>query len=786
MSKRPRHFPKIHHLIPSFSRGFLRSRSRAKPPSPLLPTMADFAMETRTLLSKLRMFRFGSLVVGISNLGILLFGALLLVSIVSDCSNEVKVPFALAPFMAGVKILAMVGAGKAQHAAAETIMNRSMGESIAVDAVIRHERRVRYRRWLYWTRFGMAITGLQFLGAAYLTFIVFTNLTSKAISNACFLGQDTASKAWRHYAVISFLVFDWLVVLLQFFTGSDILRWRSFYSTHDSAWKAYYREVFDHGIREALCCLGRAKYLTVLEEDEVYSVARLLGDLVAYRASGTGHLELLAGLALLQMQRGMPIPERELVEAPPDLIQEATILHPYAEAAYTGPLLDFGRNPILFPCAWLYRQGVLTPWTRNRRPALEGDNWWRGHAAAFLRFVKLQPEALLQGRVCQTRREAAYFMVALHEERTVVITVRGTETPEDLLTDGLCRECDLSSEYLDGLVNNEHLPASTREKVMSTFPHYGHGGIVESARELFMQIDGNSDSGSGFLTSLLGEGGKCHRYKLRIVGHSLGGAVATLLGIRLYGRYHNLHVYAYGSLPCVDLVIAEACSDFVTTIVCNDEFSSRLSVNSILRLRSAAIRAVSDSSSADSAMIRSLARRILHVNSYHGNLENNNNDNALVPPANNHIMENGFTENSEIEIISNGHSSDNRIVPINIGSQNSVNFVENQSNCQISPFREVPVEPPEMFLAGTIIHIVRQQRGIFTFPLWRLWSLGGANQIPFKAYVSKREYFQDMLVTPYMFTDHLPWRCHYAMRRVLEAHNCNRRPNSDCVEEHLV
>ncbi|RVW63221.1 Retrovirus-related Pol polyprotein from transposon RE1 [Vitis vinifera] len=34
---------------------------------------------------------------------------------------------------------------------------------------------------------------------------------------------------------------------------------------------------------------------SALEEDEVYSVARLLGDLVAYRASGTGHLELLAG-----------------------------------------------------------------------------------------------------------------------------------------------------------------------------------------------------------------------------------------------------------------------------------------------------------------------------------------------------------------------------------------------------------------------------------------------------------------------------------------------------------
>ena len=33
-------------------------------------------------------------------------------------------------------------------------------------------------------------------------------------------------------------------------------------------------------------------------------------------------------------------------------------------------------------------------------------------------------------------------------------------------------------------------PENTREKVLSTFPHYGHGGIVESARDLFMQIDG--------------------------------------------------------------------------------------------------------------------------------------------------------------------------------------------------------------------------------------------------------------------------------------------------------
>lgn len=35
-----------------------------------------------------------------------------------------------------------------------------------------------------------------------------------------------------------------------------------------------------------------------MEEDEVFSVAQLLGDLVTYRSTGTGHLEFLAGLVL--------------------------------------------------------------------------------------------------------------------------------------------------------------------------------------------------------------------------------------------------------------------------------------------------------------------------------------------------------------------------------------------------------------------------------------------------------------------------------------------------------
>lgn len=42
-----------------------------------------------------------------------------------------------------------------------------------------------------------------------------------------------------------------------------------------------------------------------------------------------------------------------------------------------------------------------------------------------------------------------------------------------------------------------------------------------------------SDS-SGILSSLLGVGCECEGYGIRLVGHSLGGAIAALLGIRVW------------------------------------------------------------------------------------------------------------------------------------------------------------------------------------------------------------------------------------------------------------
>lgn len=58
-----------------------------------------------------------------------------------------------------------------------------------------------------------------------------------------------------------------------------------------------------------------------------------------------------------------------------------------------------------------------------RRPILEGDNRWRGHAAAFLKYAKLKPEALLKGRVKQVREGGRGKFEAERMTTTAVGTV---------------------------------------------------------------------------------------------------------------------------------------------------------------------------------------------------------------------------------------------------------------------------------------------------------------------------------------------------------------------------
>jgi hypothetical protein len=71
-------------------------------------------------------------------------------------------------------------------------------------------------------------------------------------------------------------------------------------------------------------------------------------------------------------------------------------------------------------------------------------------------------------------------------------------------------------------------------------------------------------------------------YSVRVVGHSLGGAVAALVTYMLRAiDLDNIHCYAYGVPPFVDDVTADEMKSFVTSVVLHDDFIARVTPASI-------------------------------------------------------------------------------------------------------------------------------------------------------------------------------------------------------------
>eukprot|EP00253_Pinus_taeda_P027450 PITA_27450 len=266
--------------------------------------------------------------------------------------------------------------------------------------------------------------------------------------------------------------------------------------------------------------------------------------------------------------------------------------------------------------------------------------------------------------------------------------------------------------------------------------------------------------------------------------------------MQLHKRYSNLHVYAYGVLPCVDAVVADACSSFVTSIIYNDEFSARLSATSILRLRAAALGALAADSSTDSAVISKLARRLLHANKYlwGTNCEEDSvqtsQSGSMVPRDNNQrhkqrrfkykikgaesrdklsfdectvLIEDSDTENHDNnqqdasykdEVYSNelhAHYTD-----IVIENGTSGDSISQPVNTDLGPDVS-EAEPVEMFVPGLVIHIIPEAKQT-TWPSWKNLNWLHRADASHRAILRHRESFKDIIVSPSMFLDHVPWR----------------------------
>jgi len=147
--------------------------------------------------------------------------------------------------------------------------------------------------------------------------------------------------------------------------------------------------------------------------------------------------------------------------------------------------------------------------------------------------------------------QPAFSLVASRENRMAILSIRGSNSLDDLFTDGKATTVPL----LNGTC---------------------HEGIHTAAEWIL---------GAAGMVAIIGR--YCHEgYRVVLTGHSLGGGVALICGLMLSRSIANLSVYAYGAPACIDKELADTAwvKQNVLNIVHRDDFVPRASVVNVAHL----------------------------------------------------------------------------------------------------------------------------------------------------------------------------------------------------------
>lgn len=160
----------------------------------------------------------------------------------------------------------------------------------------------------------------------------------------------------------------------------------------------------------------------------------------------------------------------------------------------------------------------------------------------------------------------------VHEKQKVAcLSIRGTSTIQDVVTD--IRQTPIPFPESDPEISQRSSDGDWT--TVSRGQGLAVAGMAGAAVNLYRE---HADC----LLQLAKEG-----YRIRLTGHSLGGSVATLLGVLIrrdlkkdFDEDIPLKVYAYASPACLDSRLADFVENFVTTVVLHDDVVPRLTMSS--------------------------------------------------------------------------------------------------------------------------------------------------------------------------------------------------------------
>lgn len=182
------------------------------------------------------------------------------------------------------------------------------------------------------------------------------------------------------------------------------------------------------------------------------------------------------------------------------------------------------------------------------------------------------------------------------ERKVAVLTVRGTQTISDVVTDIRATPQEFPpevDEIIDRIVGqrNSCRPMNEWNEGLTEVGAVTACPSLQSQGWEWLQMSENSSFACGGMARaalwLVSEVGpsllalKQRGYEIVLVGHSLGGSVAALTTFLLHTVMPDVRCVTYGCPSCVSDSLADEMRSYVTSVVLHDDIICRITPNSI-------------------------------------------------------------------------------------------------------------------------------------------------------------------------------------------------------------
>jgi len=418
--------------------------------------------------------------------------------------------------------------------------------------------------------------------------------------------------------------------------------------------------------------------------------------------------------------------DNEITHPPLEVWDQVCHYFEYASAAY-----GYWWYVMQAPCAHACSLGTylnccpsLCCLRRELDMVVRGDGICHCNTAAMQAMLGLKNEDILMFDNRNHIEEVPFFLVGDKRTDSLVVSIRGTLSLADMLTD-LRGEPELMKEVFSEL-NLAGLHSDWK----------GHKGMCKAAAYVYGRLHSDSDSED---PSILENALQQTNYKQIVVtGHSLGAGTAAILTFLLRAKYTNLRVICYAYSPPGGLLDAEASKEsekFCMSVVIGDDVIPRTSLHNIAAL-SQSIKRVCRSCQLPKYKVfgygllgvcgcclqprdntlQQEAQRIFNF--------------SPPSPAGSDSRESEQTRSSDLALLESGKGD-----CATIG-------MEEEDQLPVSPSHQFP----EMWLPGRILHVTP-----------RLLEIEMAEQV--KEYDVKEVNkcsFDEILISPRMLADHMP------------------------------